>query len=51
VHLGLARGHAALGHKKEALAEARLAVQQAPDENSRKNVETLIQQIEGGQGS
>jgi len=50
VHLGLARGHAALGHKKEALAEARLAVKQAPDETSRKNVEALIQQIEGGQG-
>jgi len=50
VHLGLARGHAALGHKKEALAEAHLAVKQAPDENSRKNVEALIQQIEGGQG-
>jgi hypothetical protein len=47
VHFGLARGHAALGHKKEALAEARLAVKQAPDENSRKNVEALIQQIEG----
>ncbi len=51
VHVGLARGHAALGHRKEALAEARLALQQAPDENSRKNVETLIQQIEAGQGT
>ena len=51
VHLGLARGHAALGHKKEALAEARLALKQAPDENSRKNVEALIQQIEAGQGT
>jgi tetratricopeptide (TPR) repeat protein len=51
VHVGLARGHAALGHKKEALAEARLALKQAPDENSRKNVESLIQQIEAGQGS
>jgi tetratricopeptide (TPR) repeat protein len=50
VHLGLARGHAALGHKKEALAEARLAVKQAPDENSRKNAEALIQQIEAGEG-
>jgi hypothetical protein len=47
VHLGLARGHAALGHKKEALAEAHLAVKQAPDENIRKNAEALIQQIEG----
>jgi hypothetical protein len=48
VHVGLARGHAALGHKKEALAEANLALKQAPDANSRKNVETLIQQIESG---
>jgi hypothetical protein len=47
VHVGLARGHAALGRKKEALAEARLALQQAPDDASRRNVEALIQQIEG----
>ena len=33
VHVGLARGHIALGHTKEALAEARLAVKQAPDES------------------
>jgi hypothetical protein len=51
VHVGLARGHAALGHRKEALAEAHLALKQAPDDNSRKNVETLIQQIEAGQGT
>jgi hypothetical protein len=52
VHVGLARGHAALGHKKEALAEARLALQQAPDENNRKGIEVLIQSLEGtGQGS
>ena len=52
VHMGLARGHAALGHKKEALAEARLALQQAPDENNRKGIEALIQSLEGtGQGS
>ncbi|HEX9944250.1 MAG TPA: DUF2911 domain-containing protein [Thermoanaerobaculia bacterium] len=47
VHVGLARGHAGLGHKKEALEEARIALKQAPDENARKNVEALIQQIEG----
>lgn len=48
VHVGLARGHAALGHTKEALAEARLALKQAPDEGNRKNVEGLIKQLEEG---
>ncbi|HEV8580426.1 MAG TPA: DUF2911 domain-containing protein [Thermoanaerobaculia bacterium] len=51
VHVGLARGHAGLGHKKEALAEAQLAMKQAPDEPSRKNLETLIKQIEEGKYS
>jgi hypothetical protein len=48
VNVGLARGHASLGHKDEALKHARAALQQAPDEASRKNVEALIQQIEQG---
>ncbi len=48
VHVGLARGHAALGHQKEALAEARLALKQAPDEAAKKNLEALIKQIEEG---
>jgi hypothetical protein len=48
VKVGLARGHAALGHKAEALKHAREALTQAPDEPSRKNLETLIQQIEAG---
>jgi Tfp pilus assembly protein PilF len=48
VHVGLARGHAALGHKKEALAEARLALPQAPNEPNRKALESMIQQIEAG---
>jgi DUF2911 family protein len=47
VHLGLARGHAGLGHTKEALAEAKLALQQAPDAANRKNIEALIKQLEG----
>ena len=46
VHVGLARGHLGLGHRKEALAEARLALAQAPDEEARKGVAELIQQIE-----
>jgi tetratricopeptide (TPR) repeat protein len=48
VHVGLARGHAALGHRKEAIAEARLGLPQAPNEASRKNLEQLIDQLEQG---
>lgn len=51
VHFGLARGHFGLGHKDKALAEARLALKQAPDEASRKGVEALIKQIEGTTGA
>lgn len=46
VNVGLARGHMGLGHKQEALAAARAAMAQAPDDTSRRNLETLIQQIE-----
>ena len=48
VKVGLARGHAALGHKEEALKHAREALPQAPNEGSRKNLEDLIKQIEAG---
>jgi hypothetical protein len=48
INVGLARGHAALGHKAEALKYAREALTQAPDEAARKNLENLIQQIEAG---
>jgi hypothetical protein len=48
VNVGLARGHAALGHKDDALKYARKALAQAPDEPSRKNLEILTQQIEAG---
>ncbi len=51
VHMGLARGHAALGRTKEALAEARLALAQAPDDGNRQGVEALIRQLEGAAGS
>jgi Flp pilus assembly protein TadD len=46
VHMGLARGHFALGHLDKALAEARLAEKQAPDEPNKKSVAALIQQIQ-----
>jgi hypothetical protein len=50
VHLGLARGHAALGHNQEALAEAKLALGQAPDEPNRKAVQGMIDKLSAGQG-
>jgi hypothetical protein len=51
VHVGLARGHAALGRNKEALAEARLALAQAPNDNNRQGVEALIKQLEAAGSS
>lgn len=51
VHVGLARGYAGLGRNKEALAEARLALPQAPNDASRKSLEDLIKQIEEGKYS
>lgn len=47
--VGLMRGHAALGHQKEALEHAREALKQAPDEQNRKNLEGIIQRLEAGQ--
>jgi hypothetical protein len=48
VHVGLMRGYAAMGDKKKALAEAKLAVAQAPDEGNRKNLQGLVKQLEEG---
>jgi Tfp pilus assembly protein PilF len=49
VHVGLMRGYAAKGDNKKALAEARLAVGQAPDDANRKNLEGLVKKLEAGQ--
>jgi hypothetical protein len=51
VHVGLARGNAALGRTKEALAEARLALAQAPDDNNRQGIQALIKELEAAGGS
>lgn len=48
VNLGLARGYAAAGDVQKALRHARQAVNDAPDEPSRKNVEGLIKSLEEG---
>ena len=47
---GLARGHAGLGHKAQALEKAREAMAQAPDEQAKAAVEGFIKQLEGAAG-
>jgi hypothetical protein len=49
VHVGLMRAYAAMGDNKKALAEAKLAVAQAPDAQNKKNLEGLIQKLEKGE--
>jgi hypothetical protein len=49
VHVGLMRAYAAAGDNKKALAEAKLALAQAPDEQNKKNLEGLIQKLEKGE--
>lgn len=48
VHVGLMRGYSAVGDRKKALDEARLALAQAPDDPNRKNLQGLIRQLEEG---
>jgi hypothetical protein len=48
VHVGLMRGYAAMGDKKKALEEGKLALAQAPDEGNKKNLQGLIKQLEEG---
>lgn len=49
VHVGLMRAYAAAGDNRKALAEAKLALAQAPDEQNKKNLEGLIQKLEKGE--
>ena len=49
VHVGLMRGYASVGDKKKALAEAKLALAQAPDPGNKKNLEGIITKLEAGQ--
>ena len=48
-HVGLMRAYAAMGDNKKALAEAKLALAQAPDSQNKKNLEGLIQKLEKGE--
>lgn len=46
VNVGLARGYAAVGRTQEALKYAKLAVQQAPDELNRTNLQKMVADLE-----
>ena len=46
VNVGLARGYAAVGRTQEALKAARAALQQAPDDVNRRNLEKMIQDLQ-----
>ena len=46
VEVGLARGYAAVGRTEDALKHARIALQQAPDDVNRRNLEKMIQDLQ-----
>ena len=48
VHMGLMRGYAAVGDRKKAIEEGKLALPQAPNPQNRKNIEALFKQLEEG---
>jgi len=49
VEVGLMRGHSALGHFEEALEHARKALEMAPDDGNRQNLEAAITRLEAGE--
>ncbi len=48
VHVGLMRAYAAMGDRKKALEEAKLALANAPNAPNRQNLQSLVQQLEAG---
>lgn len=51
VHVGLMRGYAAAGDNGKALEEAKLALQQAPDEGNKKSLQAMIEKLQAGQNN
>lgn len=49
VHVGLMRGHSALGRYPQALEHARKALPQAPDDANRTALQTAIERLERGE--
>lgn len=48
VHVGLARGYAAVGDGKKALKHAKLALAQAPDDVNRENLAKMVERLSAG---
>lgn len=48
VHVGLMRGYSAVGDLTNALKHARQALQQAPDELNKNNLQNMVKTLEGG---
>ena len=48
VHVGLGRGYYAAGDRQKALAEFRLAVPQAPDDQNRTSLKGIVKNLEEG---
>jgi tetratricopeptide (TPR) repeat protein len=48
VHVGLARGYAAVGQKDKALEHAKKAVEQAPDPANKQNMEAMVKTLSSG---
>ena len=48
VHVGLARGYAAVGDTKQALEHAKKALAQAPDELNRNSLKAMVETLESG---
>ena len=48
MHVGLVRAYSLEGKRKEALAEAKLALAQAPDPGNKKSLEDMIKKLEAG---
>jgi len=49
VHVGLARGYAALGDNNQALEHAKKALPQAPDDLNKKSLEAMVKALSEGQ--
>lgn len=45
MHVGLARGYAAVGRTKDALTHARLALAQAPDDVNRQSRAEMVEEL------
>jgi tetratricopeptide (TPR) repeat protein len=48
VHVGLARGYAAVGDARKALRHAKLALAQAPDDVNRESLRRMVERLEAG---